>query len=187
MLLIAGLPLLPDPFQSKHYYGRSISGKAPDFLLQDVKGQAVKLSDDRGNFVYLMFGYLGCKDVCHNQALTLLNLNQQVTSERVQFLYVGMDPEHDTAEKISTYFDSRGGNFTGLMANDPHHAQQVAADYHAYFSYAPGHSEGQPRIDHPGYIYLIDPQGRLQLVYSGGFLSLERMLRDLNAIAIDVT
>ncbi|MET0066278.1 MAG: SCO family protein [Candidatus Thiodiazotropha sp.] len=187
LLLIVGLPFLPDPFQTEHYYGRSIAGPAPDFLLHDVQQRPVRLSDYRGKFVYLMFGYLGCEDICHNQALTFYNLNRQIPSERVQFLYIGMDPKHDTADRIAVYFDARGANFTGLLADDQQHAQQVASGYRAYFSYQPIRSDGIPRINHPGYIYLIDPQGELKLVYSGGSLSLERMIDDLNMMAVHLT
>ena len=59
-------------------------------------------------------------------------------------------------------------------------AQAIASDYNAYFSVEPTDSLGQRTINHPGFIYLIDPNGQLRLVYSGSELDLERMILDLN-------
>lgn len=183
LLLLLAMPLLDNPFRSVHYYGRDISGQAPEFLLRDVQSRPVRLSDFRGKYVYLMFGYLGCEDVCHTQALSFYGLKQQITSQQVHFVYIGMDPENDTAEKISVYFDARDESFTGLIADSLAHAQRVAADYYAYFTVAPDRGDGLRRIDHPGYVYLIDPAGKLRLVYSGSALNLKGMIDDLNKIA----
>jgi protein SCO1/2 len=177
------LPFVSSPFGSQDYYGRILSRKAPSFQLKDSDDRQVALEDFQGKFIYLMFGYLGCEKVCHTQALTFYNLHQRLQSDRIQFLYLGMDPARDTPEKVAGYFDSRGSNFLGLMADSMQHAQAVAADYHAYFNVEPG-GEGEQRIiNHPGFIYLIDPDGNLRLVYSGANLDLQRMLSDLNQLA----
>ncbi len=179
LLLLALTSVMNSPFQAFDFYGRAIALRASDFTLRNTAGETVRLSDFRGKFVYLMFGYLGCDLVCHSQALTLLMLNRRITSGRVQFLYLGMDPEHDTPEKIRHYFDARAANFMGLVARDMREAQAVAAEYRAYFSTEPRPDGAPYRIDHPGFIYLIDPVGEIRLLYSGVNLNLDRMLDDL--------
>ncbi|MET0068976.1 MAG: SCO family protein [Candidatus Thiodiazotropha sp.] len=185
VLLFVLIPFVESPFQEFDFYGRNITGKAPTFSLTDTQGEIRTLGDFRGRFVYLMFGYLGCVDVCHSQALSFYMLNRSIETDSVQFLYLGMDPENDTASKIDSYFDSRGTNFTGLLAQNIAHAQAIAGDYNAYFSIEPSNDYANRRINHPGYIYLIDPDGNLRLLYSGTNLQIGRMIDDLNQIATD--
>lgn len=176
------IPFIKNPFEDFNYYGMPIERSAPEFSLQNTEGNPVKLSNYRGSFVYLMFGYLGCDEVCHTQTLTFHTLNQQLTDKRVHFLYLGMDPENDTPERIASYFDARADNFDGLIAADVKHAQQVAARYHAFFSVQPGGLNNTHKISHPGYIYLIDPEGQLRMIYSGKILDINKMLLDLKHI-----
>lgn len=185
VLLFILIPFVESPFQEFDFYGRNITGKAPTFSLTDTQGEIRTLDDFRGRFVYLMFGYLGCDDVCHTQALSFYMLNRSIETDRVQFLYLGMDPENDTARKIDNYFDSRGTNFTGLLARNIAHAQAIAGDYNAYFSIEPSNAYTNRSINHPGYIYLIDPDGNLRMLYNGTNLQIGRMIDDLNQIATE--
>lgn len=185
MLLLLLVPYLKNPFNDFDYYGRPISRLAPNFTLKDTNGSPVSLADFHGRFVYLMFGYLGCRDVCHSQALTFYMLNKRIKTEKVHFLYVGMDPEHDTPEKIAAYFDSRAANFNGLVAESLRQVQDIAITYNAYFSIEPDSRYGGYGINHPGHIFLIDPAGELRLVYSGALLNAEGMIGDLKHVALD--
>lgn len=178
----AAIPFIKNPFENFNAYGMTINRSAPEFSLQNIAGDQVQLEHYRGRFVYLMFGYLGCDNVCHTQTLAFHTLNLKLTADNVHFLYLGMDPDNDTPEKISVYFDARAENFDGLIAADLKHAQQVAARYHAYFSVQPENFNSARKINHPGYIYLIDPEGQLRMVYSGNNLDTDKMLRDLKHI-----
>ena len=178
----AAIPFIKNPFEDFNYYGMPVDRSAPGFSLQNTEGDAVQLSDYHGRFVYLMFGYLGCDEVCHTQTLAFHTLNQKLTDEKVHFLYLGMDPDNDTPERIASYFDARAENFDGLIAADLKHAQQVAARYHAFFSVQPDEHNAMRKISHPGYIYLIDPEGQLRMVYSGKQLDTGKMLLDLRYI-----
>lgn len=187
LLLITLVPFITNPLKDFNYYGRYIPHAAPDFTLKNTHQQHVSLQDYRGKFVYLMFGYIGCDELCHSQVLTLFGLDQRLASEPVEFLYLGMDPEKDTAQTLRHYFDNRSQRFTGLIADSMPEAQRIAADYHAYFHLEPGNGDGLRRINHPGFIYLIDPEGLLQLAYSGSFLDIERMISDFNHISTRVS
>lgn len=183
--VMALLPVLNAPFETFDYYGRVLSLRAPEVSLEDTEGRTLSLRDLRGKFVYLMFGYLSCDRVCHPQALTLYLLSRRIAVDRVHFIFVGMDPARDTPEKIRHYFDSRAANFRGLVPRDMAQAQEIAARFHAYFSAGPRLGQDGYRIDHPGYIYLIDPSGDVRLVYSGVNLNLERMLDDLIQLQLE--
>lgn len=176
------VPLLGNPFQENNYYGRHITRKAPDFVLHNTQNKTVNLTNFHGKFIYLMFGYLNCVKLCHSQVLTFHALNHQLNPEDVEFVYLGMDPEQDTAEKVSLYFDARGSNFTGLIARDMLQAQNIAAVYHAYFSKEYSLQNQTYSINHPGLIYLIDPTGKLRLIYTGTNLNTDLMLSDFKLI-----
>lgn len=191
-LLIAGAlglfaltAVLESPFEEHDLYGRAMSLEAPDFSLRDTEGRSVSMTDFRGRFVYLMFGYLSCDQVCHAQSLTFYMLSRRISDERVQFLFVDMDPAKDTPEKIRQYFDARAANFKGLLARDMAQAQAIAASYHAYFSTEPATDSASYRINHPGWIYLIDPGGEIRAIYNGVDLDVERMLGDLEILYSD--
>ena len=184
-MLMMVTPILGNPFLENDYYGRHISIKAPGFSLKNTHDQLVQLDDFKGKFIFLMFGYINCDKLCHSQVLTFYALNnklKKLKSANVEFVYMGMDPERDSAEKVSLYFDSRGHNFTGLIAQNMLQAQNVAASYHAYFNKEPSALDKQYAINHPGIIYLIDPTGNLRLIYTGTALNTELMISDFKTI-----
>lgn len=177
VLFFVLVPFLQNPFASTHYYGRPILIEAPEFSLKNVEDQSINIKDFEGKYTYLMFGYIGCDELCHSQVLTFHALNEQLQHADVTFLYLGMDPENDSAEQVSAYFDSKGDNFMGLVAKDMPHAQRVAAKYNAYFSKRPSNI-----IDHAGMIYLIDPVGNIRLIYTGSEPNIALMVSDFNLI-----
>lgn len=176
------IPVLENPFDSNDFYGRSVLKVAPEISLKNANNQIVNITDFKGNFVYLMFGYLNCDKVCHSQVFTLNTLNQVLQTEDIEFVYVGMDPERDTAKQISQYFDAINPNFTGLVAQNMLQAQNIAASYHAYFNKEPLQNNSNYSINHPGFIYLIDPKGNLRVVYSGNALNISLMASDFHTI-----
>src|SRR5687767_4516755 len=79
----------------------------PDFTLESVDGP-VKLSDFRGKYVVLFFGFTNCPDIC---PLTMAGLRQAVTdlgdrAGQVQVLFVSVDHRRDTPETVAGYTTS---------------------------------------------------------------------------------
>jgi protein SCO1/2 len=96
-----GLPRLrPHTFHGTFIQSPEV---APDFTLISHTGQRASLSDFRGKWVFLYFGYTFCPDVCPatlaevNQALALIGSK----AEQVQVLMITVDPERDTAAKLT--------------------------------------------------------------------------------------
>src|SRR5512139_1519580 len=80
-------------------------GPAPDFALTDENGQPLKLSDLRGKWILLAYGYTHCPDVC---PLTLSRLRDvkkivDANGDRVQVVFVTIDPERDTPDIMQKY------------------------------------------------------------------------------------
>jgi protein SCO1/2 len=136
-------------------YGKSLE-------LTDHTGRPRKLEDFRGKAVVVFFGFTHCPDVCPTTladvAQTLKQLGPQ--AERVQVLFVTVDPERDTPEVLGKYVTAFDPRFLGLYG-DTAATQRAAREFKVYYEKrktADGYS-----VDHSGQTYVIDPQGRLRL------------------------
>ena len=176
------LPLFAAHLPGADYFGFEVERPAPKFLLTDIQGSDRRLQDLAGSYAYVMFGYLGCDRICHTQALMLQALARAPqlaqTGQAVNFVYIGMDPQRDSPQRVAEYFDALGANFLGLIARSEAHAQQVAGDFGAHYALRPGVGGAQRQIDHPGFVFLLDPQGNIRLVYSGANLAVPLMAED---------
>ena len=134
---------------------------AADFTLTNQDGQAIRLSDYRGKFVLLYFGYTHCPDECPT---TLAMLNRALSemkdaSSSTQVLFVSVDPEQDTPPVLKEYLARFNPDFVGLIGQPA----EVEAVLKAYGVVAEKESA---TVTHSTYIYVIDPAGRLALTYS---------------------
>lgn len=149
------------------YYGIPTSRPAPQFNLYDARGHTVSASNYRGKYVYLMFGYLRCSDVCHTQVLKLDSISNALARSDIEFVYLAMDTKSDKPSALEDYFDRRGDNFTSLHANSQADIQALARAFDADFRINGDTDSDSYSIDHPARIFLIDPEGNLRLIYKG--------------------
>ena len=165
------------------YYGRKIDQVAPNFTLIDTQNKAHSLSQHKGKFTFLYFGYLNCDEVCHNQVGVMFNINHQTTNKDVDFIFVTMDPKRDSKQMLNDYFNQFGSNFYALTAQSMREIQSVASKYKAYFSPEGATKIGKDyEISHPGNIFLIDPYGHIQVVYQNTYLRYDKVIEDLNLL-----
>ena len=130
--------------------------------LVDHNGRARSLEDFRGKAVVVSFGFTHCPDVCPT---TLADLSQAIKSlgtqaERVQVLFVTVDPERDTREVLAKYVTAFDPRFLGLYG-DAAATQRAAKEFKVY--YEKRKTGDTYSVDHSGQSYVIDPQGRLRL------------------------
>lgn len=138
-------------------------GTAPDFLLRDGSGKPQSLAKYRGRIVVMFFGFTRCPDVCPTELFKLTQVMQALgdEAERVQVLFVTLDPERDTPALMQSYtaaFDARFIGLTGTRAE----IDKVAADY--FVAHAKAGPPDSYVIDHSTSTYLIDAAGRLRLL-----------------------
>lgn len=149
------------PFTSTDITGASFGR---DFSLTDHHGQRRRLADFRGRAIILFFGYTHCPDVCPT---TMERFNQVVqrlgpAAAKVQVLFVTLDPERDTREKLAQYVPFFHPGFLGLTGSVAE-VGAVAKEFRVYFSKRPaGGGEGYS-LDHWAGAYVFDPAGRLRL------------------------
>lgn len=150
------------------FRGVDITGAeyATGFSLHDAGGATRTLADYRGKVVVLYFGFMNCPDVCPT---TLAALHQAMAqlgadAQRVQVLFVTVDPERDTPALLDQYvksFDPRFGGLTGSLEE----ITATAKQFKIYFAKSPGKTPGSYSVDHSTQAYLIDTAGRARIFH----------------------
>lgn len=182
-LCFVSIPLLSSITMAPDSYGLSSNKPAPQFQLTDTSGHDVTLSNYRGKYVFLMFGFLGCTDICHSQALLFQEINQLADNpEEIEFLFITMDPERDTAKRLNAYFNGRGDNFTALRDDSVAVIKKIAADYRAYFAHDGNPADSGKDIRHGGFYFLIDPEGQIRRTYTASHKEAAMVVDDLKAL-----
>jgi protein SCO1/2 len=163
-LLVAITACSPKPeFKNIDITGSSAFGK--DFSLVDPDGNLRTLADFKGKVVVMFFGYTQCPDICPT---TLTEMQQVMTlmgpqSDKVQVLFVTVDPARDTAAILKQYVPAFDQRFLGLRPADDAALEKVAKDFKIYYKKVPGTSPGSYTMDHTAGSYAFDPQGHLRL------------------------
>jgi protein SCO1/2 len=133
-----------------------------DFALAAPNG-TFRLEDQRGKVVLIYLGYSFCPDVCPtNLALMTQALNAMTNEElaRVQGVFVSVDPERDTLERLETYTGYFHNAIVGVTG-EPAELARIAARYGAAYHRIEGESAGGYLIDHSSNTYVIAPDGSL--------------------------
>lgn len=149
------------------FHGVDITGAdyARDFHLTDFDGKPRQLADFRGKAVVMFFGYTQCPDVCPTTMSELVQVKQQLGADgdRLQALFVSVDPERDTPAVLKAYMTGFDPSFLGLYAASPEALAALAKDYKVYYKKVDGKTPGSYTMDHTAASYVYDPQGRLRL------------------------
>jgi protein SCO1/2 len=140
------------------------------FVLVDQDGREFTEARLRGRWTFAAIGYTTCPDVCPMTMATFVALQQRlaapVSDEGPRFLFISVDPERDTPERLAQYVHHFDSEFLGATGSDAAlHA--LVADLGGLYARAedPGSALGYT-MDHSASIYLIDPQARLAAIFS---------------------
>ena len=132
--------------------------------LPDTTGQVRHLSDFKGKAVAVFFGYTQCPDVCPTTLSELVEAKKLLgaNGDKLQGVFVTLDPERDTAELLKNYvtnFDPSFVAFVPTLAQLP----ALGKDFKLYFQKVQGKTPGSYTLDHTAASYVYDPQGKLRL------------------------
>jgi protein SCO1/2 len=156
----------------------------PDFHLTRADGTPLTLSDWRGRWNVVYFGYASCPDVCpttlasFKQAWKLLG--DEGLQNRVRIDFISVDPQRDTPEQLGKYVAFFSPEFLAATGSD----EQLTALTRALgllYSRTTG-TDGAIEVDHSGSAVIIDPQARLVGIFRPPFAPAS-VARDLAALA----
>jgi protein SCO1/2 len=181
VVLFAGAYLLGTKLRPYSYHGRTMSSTEPpgDFTLVTHYGQRMNLSDYEGDWVVLYYGYTFCPDVCPT---TLMQLGRMMPllgkkAEHVHVFMVSVDPERDTAERMKEYVTYFHPDFVGLIGT-PEEVADAAAPFGIYYKKKEVEGASDYLLDHTASVTIIDPDGRVRLIWPYGTTA-EEMAEDL--------
>ena len=166
------------------FRGVDITGAdyARDLPLTDHNGQARHIQDFAGKVVVVFFGYTQCPDVCPTSMQELAEVKQMLgkDGDRLQGLFVTVDPERDTPEVLKAYMANFDPSFLALRGS-PEELAAVAKDFKIYYKKVEGKTPTSYSMDHSAGSYLYDPAGRLRVYhrYGSGVAALTDDVRTL--------
>ncbi|MDP3701999.1 MAG: SCO family protein [Hylemonella sp.] len=138
---------------------------ARDFALTDHDGRARTLKDFQGKIVVMFFGYTQCPDVCPTSLTELAAVKKLLGADgdKLQGLFVTVDPARDTPEIMKSYMSNFDPTFLALYAAGPDQLAALAKDYKVYYKKVEGKTPTSYTMDHSAGMYVYDANGKLRL------------------------
>ena len=159
---------------------------ARDIPLTDHNGQKRSLQDFRGKVVVVFFGYTQCPDVCPTSMQELVEVKQMLgkDGDRLQGIFVTVDPERDKPEMLKAYMANFDPSFLALSGT-PEQTAAVAKDFKIYYKKVDGKTPTSYTMDHSAGSYVYDTAGRLRVYnrYGSGTQALAADVKTLLAEA----
>jgi protein SCO1/2 len=130
------------------------------FQLVDQNGKSITDKDLKGHPTLIFFGFTHCPDICPTTLFEVSEIMRELgkDADRVKALFVTVDPERDTPEKLKDYLSSFDPHLTGVTGDMASIAAMGKA-YRVYFKKVPLDGGGYT-MDHTALVYLMDKEGR---------------------------
>ena len=159
-----GILLVSTPYSDN--LGKTIVSERPkggDFTMQTADG-SLSLSDFKGKLVLLYFGYTYCPDICPTDLGKLAAAYKKLTpseQQKVQILFVSVDPERDNVQRLKTYMDYFEADIIGMTAS-PNYLSIISKNYGVIYSKVGNENDHKfYTVDHSAFTYIINQQGHL--------------------------
>ena len=172
------------PSSKTSFKGVDITGAeyARSLSLPDQNGQFRTLAEFKGKVVVVFFGYTQCPDVCPTTMVELAQVKKSLgkDGDRLQGVFVSIDPERDTPAILKTYMASFDPSFVALRGT-PDQTTAAAKEFKVFFAKVPGKQEGSYTMDHTAGSYVVDANGKVRLFERYG-IGAEALGSDLKAL-----
>lgn len=139
--------------------------------LTDHTGKPRTLADFQGKVAVIFFGFTQCPDVCPTTLGEMAKVVKELGADgdKVQVLFVSVDPERDTPELLKQYVTAFHPSFLGLVG-DADATARTAKEFKVYVQKQPAkdtkdakEAKGSYSVDHSAGTFILDSQGRLRL------------------------
>lgn len=137
--------------------------------LPDANGRIRSLDEFKGKVVVVFFGYTQCPDVCPTTLQQLVETKRLLGADgdKLQGLFVSVDPARDTPDILKAYTGAFDPSFIALRGSDDETAA-AAKEFKIFYRKAEGATPQSYTIDHTAALYVIDPQGKPRLYVRHG-------------------
>ena len=140
------------------------------FALADHNHRVFDLASLKGKWSFLFFGFTHCPDVCPTTLAVLARARDLIAkntagAEDIQFIFISVDPNRDTASKLRQYVEYFDASFLGVTGDNAQIANlagQLGAAYQVAIT--PG-IENYP-VYHTTAVFLLDPRARYHAVFT---------------------
>lgn len=143
-----------------------------DFTLIDQQGKAFGSANLRGRWSMLFFGYTNCPDFCPTTLATLAAMKKRLRAANAavlpQVIFVSVDARRDTPAQLAKYVPYFDPEFIGLTGADQPSVEAVAKQLGVAVIIQPAAGGGYT-VDHSGFIFVLDPDGRIAAILTGPF------------------
>ena len=154
--------------------------RAPEIPLTTTEGEEFRLSGHRGEVVVIVFGYTLCPDVCPVTLARLAQLRTRLAADadRLRVVFVTLDPERDTTDRVRAYLRGFDPAFVGLTGT----ATELAHVRDAYGVVVGRRGAAGPGylVDHSTLVFVVDQAGQLRFMFPAG-ASVEEMRQAIAA------
>ena len=130
------------------------------FQLTDQNGRAVTDRDFKGEPFLVFFGFTNCPDICPTTLFEMSEVFKRLgpDADKTAALFISVDPERDTPDKLKDYVSSFHPRIFGLTGTSEEIAT-VEKEYRVYAKKVPL-KDGDYTMDHTAVVYLMDKDGR---------------------------
>lgn len=150
------------PFNSTDITGASF---AREFALTDHDGQARTLADFKGKVVVVFFGFLNCPDICPTTLAEWSAIREKLSEAdrgKLQILFVTVDPERDSAERMKPYVTNFHASNLGLTGS-AEQIEKTAKEFKVIYQKVEGKTPGSYTMDHSAASFVFDQEGKVRL------------------------
>jgi len=144
---------------------------AGNFELLDHRGQSVTERSFNGKLRLVFFGFTRCPDVCPTTlfevALVMRSLGDDAS--KVQPIFISIDREFDTPERLATYVAAFHPSMVGLTGST-RQLDAAAKSFNVTYGVEPASdgASGPDSVFHSSYLFLMDRQGEFLDVFGYG-------------------
>lgn len=179
VVLAMGACSKPPSFKARDVTGLEYGARLE---LPDHHGKPRTLAEFKGKAVVVFFGYTHCPDVCPTNLADLAGAMQLLGADanKVQVLFVTVDPERDQADMLGRYVTAFHPSFLALRG-DPDSTRKTATEFKVFYEKVPGSSPENYTVNHSTGSFIYDPKGKLRLYASHG-MGAEAFASDLRQL-----
>ena len=133
----------------------------PSVTLIDQNNTPVKTTDLQGGWSLMFFGFTNCPDICPTTLMSMNQVSKRLPQESIRYVFVSLDPERDTPEKMKEYVSFFNPEFIGLTGKKAD-IDQLSEALGIIYDYEGDVNAGKYTVNHYAAILVIDPKARVR-------------------------